>query len=154
MKNYLVCVVVALGFIFAIGCSSEKPVENADSAKQVCAPKSVNPNGDSELALLMREMANWTDSCKVAIELGNVVPAKPTNLQHLHSAKKTDETIDMSLYNSMASLYQGRVADFEGAIASNRTELFNSMVSGCVGCHQNFCGGPLVRINKMFIAAK
>lgn len=116
--------------------------------------KSLNPNGDSELALLMREMANWTDSCKAAITEGRVVPAKPERLMHLHTAKKTDENIDVSLFNSLGSLYQGKVAQFEGATDANRVELFNAMVGACVGCHQNFCGGPLVRINKMFIPVK
>jgi hypothetical protein len=143
--------VLACIAVFAFACSSPEVAEvNADSAA-ACKPKSVNPNGDSELAILMREMANWTDSCKVAIESGRAMPAKPEKLNTLHTAKRTDETIDASLFNSMASLYQGKVLEFEQATDADRKEMFNAMVSGCQGCHQSFCQGPLVRINKMVI---
>lgn len=138
--------------MFAYACSSgdEAPAGNKDSAA-ACKPKPLNPNGDSELAILMREMANWTDSCKAAIESGRAMPAKPEKLNTLHTAERTDETIDETVYNSMASVYQGKVLAFEQATDANRKELYNAMVSACAGCHQSFCQGPLVRINKLYL---
>jgi len=142
----------ALALFFWVSCSDEKTADMKDSAATACERKPINPNGDSELAILMRELANWNDSCKAAIQSGRAIPAKPAKLNTLLTAKKTDETIDINLYNSMASLYQGRVAAFEASTDENRIDLYNGMVTGCVSCHENFCGGPLVRINKMFIS--
>ena len=143
--------VLAIIALFAYACSSSgEKAEGEDTAK-VCAKKPLNPNGDSELAILMREMADWTDSCKSAILSGRAMPAKPEHLGNLHTAKRTDETIDATLFNSMASLYQSKVLEFEQASDTNRKEYFNAMVSACAGCHQNFCQGPLVRINKLMI---
>jgi hypothetical protein len=143
---------VAAILLFAYACSSDQTAEQSSSdSAAACKPKPLNPNGDSELAVLMREMANWTDSCKAAIVSGRPVPPKPEKLGTLHTAKRTDETIDASLYNSMASLYQGMVLQFEQSPESGRKDAYNSMVSACAGCHQNFCQGPLVRINKMFL---
>ncbi len=149
MRILLISIISCL--LFVAGCGEEETVQNADSAKQACAPKPVNPNGDSELAILMREMANWTDSCKATIVSGRIIPAKPEKLNTLHTAKRTDETIDVSLFNSMASLYQSKVSEFEKSNSANKTEMFNAMVGACVSCHENFCQGPLVRINKMLI---
>lgn len=137
--------------LFAYACSSgESSSEKTDSAA-ACKPGTVNPNGDVELAILMREMADWTDSCKVAIESGRPMPSKPEKLNTLHTAERTDKKIDAALFNSMASLYQGQVLSFEQSTDANRKDNYNSMVSACAGCHQNFCQGPLVRINKMMI---
>lgn len=149
MRIFLALIAIV---VFAAACSSGESSESTADTTAKCKTKSLNPNGDSELAILMREMANWTDSCKVAImENRSVMPAKPAGLSTLHTAKRTDETIDASLFNSMATLYEGQIKAFEGAAVADRAEYFNAMVSGCVGCHQNFCQGPLTRINKMII---
>lgn len=148
MKVFAFIVIVSLA-IFS--CGENKETVSEDSAKKCAMPSSVNPNGDSELALLMREMADWTDSCKAAITSGREVPAAPANLKTLHTAKRTDPNIDEKIFSSMASLYQSRVTDFQAATDANRVQLFNAMVQGCISCHENFCHGPLVRINKMMI---
>jgi len=142
---------LALAFIavFVYACSSSETEASADST-QVCK-KPLNPNGDSELAILMREMANWTDSCKAAILSSRPMPEAPADLNTLTTAKRTDETIDASLFNSLASLYQGQVVAFNNATDADRKDLYNSMVNGCAGCHKNFCQGPLVRINKLIL---
>jgi len=150
IRNVFVAVAI-VGFLVS-GCSGEEPVENSDSV--TCAVKPVNPNGDSELSILMREMAVWTDSCKAAIMYDRTIPAKPEKLNTLHTAKRTDENINESIYASMATLYQSKVTAFESANEVNDVELFNGMVDACVSCHNNFCQGPLVRINKMYIPTK
>ncbi|HTF04162.1 MAG TPA: hypothetical protein VK826_09050 [Bacteroidia bacterium] len=145
--------VALLGALLVIACSdNEGTTENTDSAN--CAVKPVNPNGDSELSILMREMAVWTDSCKAAVMYNRTIPAKPEKLNTLHTAKRTDENINESVYASMATLYQSKVTAFESANEVNDVELFNGMVDACVSCHNNFCQGPLVRINKMYIPTK
>lgn len=134
-----------------IACSSESKDETKNDSAAACKPKPLNPNGDSELAIIMREMANWTDSCKAAILNGGPIPEKPKSIEAIHTAKRTDETIDAALFNSMATLYEGKVHSFITSDTSKRVEMFNAMVQACAGCHENFCHGPLVRINKMLI---
>ncbi len=147
MRIFLAITAIVL---FAFACSNGETDVAEDSAA-ACKTKPLNPNGDSELAILMREMANWTDSCKAAILSSHPMPVAPEHLNTLTTAKKTDETIDAALYNSQASLYQGAVVAFNNATDTDRNALYNSMVAACAGCHQNFCQGPLVRINKMTI---
>lgn len=148
MKAFALALILSFAMF---SCGENKETVSEDSAKKCAMPSTVNPNGDSELALLMREMADWTDSCKSAITSGRVVPVAPADLNTLHSAKRTDPNIDEKVFASMASLYQSRVTEFQAATDANRVQLFNAMVQGCVSCHENFCHGPLVRINKMMI---
>ncbi len=139
---------VALIATFAYACSSgETAVENSDSTA-ACKPKPLNPNGDSELAILMREMANWMDSCKVAIVEKKSPPSTPESFKMLKTAKRTDPNIDESTYQSMAHLFETNVANFESNSDSTK---FNQVVDACVSCHKSFCQGPLVRINKMYV---
>lgn len=146
MKKYIFA--VAILALFAFACSSgETAEENSDSAA-ACKPKPLNPNGDSELAILMREMASWMDSCRVAIVDKKLPPSTPESFKMLKTAKRTDPNIDESIYQSMAHLFDTKVADFESNSDSTK---FNQVVDACVSCHKNFCQGPLVRINKMYV---
>jgi hypothetical protein len=136
--------------LFTYACSSDDTAEeNADSLA-ACKTKPLNPNGDSELAILMREMANWTDSCKIAFENGDAPLMAPTSFASLKTAQRTDSTIDESLFLSMASLYEYTVARYSKAKDYEEVEFYNAMVTACADCHKNFCQGPLVRINKMY----
>jgi hypothetical protein len=148
IRTFLAVAIIAL---FAFACSpGDSSAEKTDSAA-VCKPTTVNPNGDAELAVLMREMADWTDSCKAAIESGRDMPAKPEKLGTLHKAERTDKNIDETVFSSMASVYQGKVLAFDQSTDANRKELYNAMVTACADCHKSFCQGPLVRINKMLL---
>lgn len=145
-------VVFAVIAAIIVSCTSINSEEKNSDSTAACKPKPVNPNGDSELAIIMREMTTWTEECKTAIETGGIIPPKPQSIDRIHTAKPTDETIDAGLFNSMATLYEGKVRSFITSDTSSRVEMFNAMVQACAGCHENFCHGPLVRINKMTIA--
>lgn len=144
-------------FVFAVACSGDSAKdEKKDSAPAACkAP--LNPNGDSELALLMREIANWNDTLKAKLEKNGSLSAEelkaPADIRTILTAKRTDPNLDAKLFAQMASLYLGQVDQFTGSgnDAGQQVRNYNSMVKACVACHQNFCGGPLRRINKMFV---
>lgn len=144
----------ALGAILAlvIACSTTTSENKTDSA--AACKKPVNPNGDSELAILMREMANWTDSAKAALQNGKAIPASPASFNTILYAKRTDPDIDETVFNPHANLYLAQVEQFKNAGKDDQVRFYNSMVNACVSCHENFCGGPLKRINKMFLAEK
>ena len=146
--------IVAL-FALAIACSNGAPEAKSDSAASCKKP--LNPNGDSELALLMRKLANWNDSTKALFAKDSTLTAEqltpPSGYNTIFTAKKTDPSIDQELFNSMARHYVSQVEQFRTSTADRATQVknFNSMVNACVSCHENFCGGPLKRINKMFV---
>lgn len=147
--------VLAALFALAVACSNETAESKSDSASS--CKKSLNPNGDSELALLMRKLANWNDSTKALFVKDSVLTSAqltpPSDYNTIFTAKKTDPSIDQELFTSLARHYASQVEQFRTSPSDRATQVknFNSMVNACVSCHENFCGGPLKRINKMFV---
>jgi hypothetical protein len=150
MRIILFCALLVAGFV---SCTGENKKASEDSAA-ACKPKSLNPNGDSELAILMREFAAYTDSVKQDL-LNNRAPRpKPENLSAILTAKKTDEAIDKEVYDPLARAYIANVEYFYTSKPEEQIDNYNSMVNACIGCHQNFCGGPIKRIQKLIMPAK
>jgi hypothetical protein len=146
---------IAVAFLF-FACGSDKEVlaENTASDSSSCAKPSVNPNGDSELALLMREMVATTQSIKDSLSAGKNVPVYPEHFGKIFFAQKTDSTIDKELFNTLAQGYIGNLKYFYGASEKEKVTAFNAMVNSCAACHQNFCGGPLKRIHELLLPEK
>jgi hypothetical protein len=109
----------------------------------------LNPNGDSELALLMRQMAVDSDSIRAAVLSGKEHPVW-NRLQQLHTATPTDSNVTGLVFDGFASAFINSVKEFEES-DSLRVMHFNSVVDGCMHCHQEFCPGPMKRIAKLYI---
>lgn len=151
MKRIFFAVVIIVVGLFSCNDDAEKTAKDSADA---CKTQSLNPNGDSELALLMRELATFTDSVKQDL-LNNREPRpQPANLPTILTAKKTDENIDRSIFDPFARSYIASVGYFYTTKPEERTGNYNAMVNACIGCHQNFCGGPIKRIQKLLIPVK
>jgi len=118
-----------------------------DGKKAECK-KPINPNGDSELALLMREMAKATESWKDEVKEGELLTE--LDLSRLKTATPTDSTVPGPEFNGFADAYMASVEHFlsEDSVSVYR---FNLMVYQCMNCHSSFCPGPMKRIEKMYI---
>jgi hypothetical protein len=115
--------------------------------------KIVNPNGDSELALLMREMFDHSMEVKAQLENeGKLDPIK--RYDEMKTAEATEpEKAASDLYKAMADTYLSTVDLANGAPPSHRKKAFNSMVDNCMSCHQQLCPGPMVKIEKLYISS-
>ena len=137
MIRILICVLV-IQTLFA--CSSQKK----------SAP--LNPNGDSELALLMRDM--WTDGMdiKEAIEKGKV-PKSHIDVSKLLTAEPTDSAqVATPAYQAYAKVYEQAYTELMAAEGDEIKPAYNNLVETCISCHQSTCPGPIVRIKKMELA--
>jgi hypothetical protein len=151
MKRIVIGAVIAVVVLFS--CNGDDEKIPADSAA-ACKTNSLNPNGDSELALLMRELAAFTDSVKQDLLHNRTPRPKPENLSTILTAKKTDEHIDRSIYDPFARSYIANVEFFYDSKPEDQIENYNAMVKMCISCHENFCGGPIKRIQKLLIPTK
>lgn len=142
-KNSLLFAIAAVLLIICcfVACSEI----NTSSQDQM----SINPNGDSELALLMRQMAVESDSIRAAVLRGETHPVW-TRLQDLHSATPTDSTVKGPVFEGFANAFINSVKTFESS-DSLRLKHFNAVVDGCMQCHQEFCPGPMKRIAKLYV---
>ena len=112
----------------------------------------VNPNGDSELALLMRQM--YLEAAKIKENIvrgeGNVTPAFIMALEEVHSAVPTDPSVktpDFEAFNKLL-IFQAKAIQ---ADENTKISEFNALVDRCIDCHKSFCPGPIVRIKKLEI---
>ena len=140
-KSWIVISVMA-GFVLAI---------NTSCGDQ---PKSLNPNGDSELALLMREM--YDDGMKTKQQmLDGKVPEVHVKYKQIHTARKTETLkVDTASFSSFASAYETAMDSFIATDASNKVAAYQLMVNSCMNCHQIVCPGPKVKIQHMYFTEK
>ena len=124
-----------------------------------CIDNQINPNGDSELAIVMRNLFDNSLEIKShVIELDtlktNKLPIKliekfTNNLNLLHSAEPTDKNLrDDGVYQAFANVYINTSKKFTNNLSHKN---FNAMVNNCIQCHEKFCLGTIQKINKLYI---
>ena len=123
-------------------------LQSCDSGKKAECKKPINPNGDSELALLMREMASTTELWKDEVRDGEL--ASELDVSTIKTATPTDSTVSGATFNGFADAYTASIEHFldDDSVSVYR---FNQMVDKCMSCHSEFCPGPMKRIEKMYI---
>lgn len=112
--------------------------------------KPLNPNGDSELALLMRAMYEDGEKMKEHLESGKI-PKPSTDVEALLTAEATEpDKVATQEYKAFAESYIAITASLKEADAESAPELYKNMVDMCMTCHQSMCPGPMVRIKKLY----
>lgn len=105
-----------------------------------------NPNGDSELAVLMRRFVDDLRSVRPQLEAGEkVAPLLPVH-RTMRCAWPTKPEERNQQYDLRAQAYLAAVAAFDQAPGK---DTYNTMIAGCIACHSVSCGGPLEFIGEM-----
>jgi hypothetical protein len=144
MKYLLTAFVLSL---FLFGCQTEPEAnQSVPEIKQA----SLNPNGDSELALLMRQMADELDALKVNIDT-ELDLSKISNYKTIHTAAPTKESMKEKGYQSYAQAFLLSIEALEQSTPANRIETYNQVIKACMNCHEVTCHGPMRRIEKMYV---
>lgn len=99
-----------------------------------------NPNGDSELAVLMRTMVDQLRENRLCLK--NREAAKQMWAVHrvMRCAWPTNPRERNPGYDARAQVYLGTVRAFDEAPSQ---ETYNAVVNGCIACHQVNCGGVI-----------
>ncbi len=123
-----------------------------DSGKKECSASTIiNPNGDSELALLMRAMFDDSMQMKKSIEAGKK-PVSQINYEELFTAEATvPEKMSTAEYKAFAKVHFAKMAELSKANSEEAPKMYTQMVESCMGCHHSFCPGPIVRIKKLYL---
>ncbi len=137
--------IIFLLLLFALGVScSEKECTGSDSSIQP-----LNPNGDSELALLMRAMFDEAEQIKRQIAAGEPVRVS-LNHEKIQTAHATEpEKAASAEYQAFAKVYLQTVEALQKAEPDQVKMLFDNLVENCMTCHKALCPGPMVRIKKL-----
>ena len=118
------------------------------------AKSSINPNGDSELALLMREMHEDGLRTKQQI-LDGEEPEIKVKYHQLHTANATEpEKAASAAYKSFAAYYEATVKSLLESNDEKRAEQYQTMIDACMSCHQELCPGPMRKIKRLYLSEK
>lgn len=127
--------------IFILGACSEEPKE--------VVKQPLNPNGDSELALLMREMFDEGMLMKNMIKNGEH-PEIRVEFQKILTAEATEpEKAASAEYKAFAQTYINTMEAMKDASPEDKLVLYDTMVENCMTCHAALCPGPNRRIKKL-----
>lgn len=139
---------ILIAFSLLVSCQEEKTTE---SDEPTLAVSTINPNGDSELALLMREMFDHGMRMKKAIKSGEKVVVE-RNFKELLTAQATEpEKAASHDFKSFGQAYISIMEKMEEAPDEDVKELYNDMVNNCMACHTAFCPGPKMRIKHLIL---
>ena len=139
--KYLTTSGLLLIFGIAVSCS--------DTSNSYSTEWSSNPNGDSELALLMREMFDDAMRMKIQIEEGKQ-PKVLKKFRDIHTANAIEpEKAASDEFKAFAKAYIAAIESLKSAEPDETKLLFQGLVNTCSNCHQAMCPGPLARIKKL-----
>ena len=143
MKQFTI-VLSLIALMLALGCWNDTSTGPAAGETT-----SSNPNGDSELALLMREIHEDAKVLrqKVVTQDDNIGDY-PDYLAQLPTATPTKPEVSGELYNRHSSRYQKAMT---GLYRSFDKSNYNHVISTCLHCHQEFCPGPIPTIKKLIL---
>lgn len=135
--------ILAIGMVFIFtACSSDEKTGERQSELVMAE--------ESELALLMRQLTEETDSIRSAVLRGEGHPLW-SRIKDLHTAEPTEASSSGPVFDGFASSFIAAVDEMEAADDSLRAQYFNGVINRCMDCHQEFCPGPMKRIKKFYV---
>lgn len=114
-------------------------------------PNAAQPNGQSELAALMREMQRDMNKELKVLDQPYARAEMPGFYDKLKTAVPTEANMKKDDYDAKADLFLESVNAYYSAAQGTRTDNYNAIINACKGCHLTHCPGPLKVINKMFV---
>ena len=149
--NFIIPIFFGIFSFLFVACVDE-PVQKEVQDITKVEVSETNPNGDSELALLMRKMFEDGEDIKALIvnNEGNITEEYIQELERIHTATPTDADVKTPEFEAYTKLMINEANELFSS-DSNRVQGFNNLVNRCIECHQSFCPGPIKRIKKLTI---
>jgi len=137
--------ILVLIVFFAFSCTNKK--ENCVLPKE---EKKFEMYQMSEMAMLMEQMYADNERLKQRIIAGDSIGEFPQHFLKIHKAVMTDKQENDDFFKSHATMF---IASQELIYKdpNHAKEHFNASIDACVACHEVKCGGPIVRIKKLYI---
>jgi hypothetical protein len=140
------CFFGASFFISCSNASNEQPA--AEVPEENWQPNMYEP---SELVVIMRKMYEDNLALKEQLIAGEVPQQVPEAYRQILTAQATNPDELGDLYYAMAKAYLAGYESLTKADSSAAVPTYNAMINTCIGCHQNYCLGPIPKIEKLYI---
>jgi hypothetical protein len=138
-------------FIIILQCCNLK---QEDPTPPLVSVKAGEAEKISELAVYMREVHQHSKIFREELINENdpeISEAYTERLNDIFFAEPTDHKVSGDKFNQLASEFLQENKMFFLAEKEEKIFRFNSMINSCVSCHQEFCPGPIKKINKLMI---
>jgi hypothetical protein len=109
----------------------------------------LNPNQDAPLALLMREMFLDMEEIKVSVENKEALKSYLEKHKDILNAIPTNPKVKTEQFQLMGNSYLESLTILENSSEDLLIDNYQAVVNTCLGCHQQYCPGPIKRINKL-----
>jgi hypothetical protein len=104
----------------------------------------------SEMSMLMEQMYVDNERLKERIIKGDTIGKFPNHFLKIHKAVMTDKQENDDFFKKHAADFI-KSQELIYQDPKNAKAHFNEGVDACVKCHEVKCGGPIVRIKKLYI---
>jgi hypothetical protein len=111
----------------------------------------VNPNGSSELSILMRKMYDHAAAARVQVTSGKLLNTFPREFLSIYTAAPTDSFTKNNTFNPFADAYLLSLNQLTSSGKENLVENYNGLVTACITCHSQHCPGPVPKMKKLLI---
>ena len=120
--------------------------------------KATEPSGEkkfemyemSEMSMLMEQMYVDNERLKERIIKGDTIGKFPNHFLKIHQAVMTEKQENDDFFKEHAAAFI-KSQELIYQDPENAKAHFNEGVDACVKCHEVKCGGPIVRIKKLYI---
>ena len=106
----------------------------------------------SELAQIMRDLHEEGLQRKASLEKGELFSGSIENLLKMVAATPTEPHMKEPAFVPHAMAFNASYGAVQSAsTVAEQIEAHNNLVKSCVACHNNFCQGPISRIELLQI---
>ncbi len=141
MKQLTVLAIFLLFAVIFVACSQETEKKQAVAKSEVLPAK--------PMALMMRAIYEQSAEMRDWVEDGKPLDSSYFRFMEFHTLEPTDSTVLVAVFYEHNQDFK---AAFEALIAAGpNKEKYNALLTQCVSCHEDFCPGPIKRINKLRI---
>ena len=151
-KIFFLSSLLFASFLFVNSCdNNQEPKQEAikkDSAASFSNSTIMDPNTPKPMALMMRSMAANADSIKAKILRGEKLDSLQFPFLRFYLVEPTDKNVLEPSFFEHAKVFQKAYYEVFNH-PTEQKKYYNLYIGKCVACHQNYCSGPLKRINKM-----
>ena len=102
----------------------------------------------SNLSEMMRDMVNFSKEAKDSLKSDYKISV-PSQFYDLASQEATRDEHKDELFQSMSKSYINALKGIERG--DSQVYYYNQSIAACKSCHNSYCGGPLVVIDKLSI---
>jgi len=143
--------IVTSCIVLLVMLSAELTVSEPLQAVQCKTPTDMNPNGSSELSLMMRRMYDHAAAARVDVMAKKIKRTFPKEFLNIYTATPTDSTTKNASFNPFADGYLAALNKFTASVPGDLVFNYNNLVTSCINCHSQHCPGPVSKIRKLLI---